>query len=171
MAVFQVACSAFFMFSILNTVQSDSYKEIQIADNIVKPGVFKYQDNYYMVGRNQSEHFMLKSSKDLLTWKIESYSLLGDDGYPKWADRKFKLNSPEIHVVQNKFNLYFFAENSDKNGYSIGVATADTLLGPYMDVGGPLLANDDSNNAWPNIAREGTYKYKYKCIIKNNYIV
>jgi len=159
MGVIQVACSAFFMFSILNTVQSDSYKEIRIAeDGITEPGVFKYQNIYYMVGRKKL-YFTLKSSKDLLTWKNESYPLMSDVDSPKWADRRYhNIFNPEIHVVQNKFNLYFQARNSETKKYCIAVATADTILGPYRDIGRPLLSIDESVG-YPHITNEGRYVY------------
>jgi len=155
MAVFQVACSAIFVFYILNIVLSDSFTKIEIADDIKEPGVFKYQDNFYMVGRND-DRIILKSSKDLITWKIESDSLLGDDPFLKWVERRYGINGPEIHVVQSKFNLYFNAKHFETNKFSIGVATADTLLGPYRDIGRPLLAIDQSAVGWPHIAHEGT---------------
>jgi len=164
MAAIQVACSAIFMFYILNIVQSNSYSKIQIADDIMDPGVFKYLDNFYMVGRN-GNRIILKSSKDLLTWKIESNSLLGGDLLPKWVERGSIIISPEIHLVQSKFNLYFYANHFETNKFSIGVATADTVLGPYRDIGRPLLAIDNLEISRPHIAHEGTcilYSRSYK---------
>jgi len=156
MAVFQVVCFALFMFYFLNTVQSDSYTKIQITDGIEHPGVFTYNDNYYMVGKN-GRRVILKSSRDLLTWKIVSYSLLDDD--PKWAKGSI-IYSPEIHINPTygykKFNLYFHAEDSEKGGYRIGVAQAKTLLGPYRDIGGPLI---ESKEQYPQII------YKGMCIL------
>jgi len=168
MGVFQVACSAIFMFYILQyIVQSDSFAIIQIANDFWEPGVFKYQDKFYMVGRNKKNDtgFSLKSSKDLLKWDIESNSLLSDEGYPKWVKRKHEIYCPEIHIVQNKFNFYFYAYNTEKETYNIGVLTADTILGPYRDVGRPLLALKSSWIAYPHIAHEGRcifYSGSYK---------
>jgi len=111
-----------------------------------------------MVGRNgnNSDHIILKSSNDLLVWKNESNSLLGDDRFPKWVDRRYGIRSPEIHFVQSKFNLYFYATNLETGKESIGVATADTPLGPYRDIGRPLLAIDQTVIIRPHIAHDGT---------------
>ena len=55
--------------------------------------------------------------------------------------------APDIQLVNGKYIVYFSARQSGNDKLSIGAAisTTDSALGPYQDIGQPLL----TNNAFP----------------------
>jgi len=145
------------MFYFLNRVKSISYTNTVITNDVEDPAVFKFRDEYHMVGIKGSSS-QIKSSKDLLTWKIESNSIFGDDGFPKWADKEFGIRSPEVHAIGDKFNLYFWTLNNERRYYKIAVATAENPSGPYKDSGRPLFSIE-GHVIFTHIAQEGTVSY------------
>lgn len=60
---------------------------------------------------------------------------------PGWALPNDAFWAPELHAVGNRILCYFTARSAQNNALSIGVAWADNVLGPYHDVGGPLVNN------------------------------
>jgi len=147
-----VVYNSLFLFYFLCQVYSESYEKLLIVRYADRPGVVKLHETYYMVD-SDSKMF---SSKDLKVWAREKVSLFdNNNGQPKWTNNKNFL-SPEIHFINNKYNLYFDNDLNKKNKWVLGVATSDSPLGPFKDYGSPLLSIDNGD-AWnPHIAHEGT---------------
>ncbi|HPY16328.1 MAG: Beta-xylosidase [Deltaproteobacteria bacterium ADurb.Bin207] len=103
------------------------------------PGVVFDGTQYVMActGGGSGDAFPLRHSDDMVHWKWKGYIFPTKDR-PSWAVSHFW--APEIHKIGSKFVAYFTAKH--KNGaLSIGAATASAALGPYKDIGKPLLNN------------------------------
>ncbi len=99
-------------------------------------------DTYYMYGTGGvKEGFMAYSSKDLQNWESEGqvYNTHQKNG---WGIKDFW--APEVYFLKGKFYMFYSAhwrvnpENEVEN-YKIGVAVADSPVGPFEDLTGKPL--------------------------------
>jgi GH43 family beta-xylosidase len=109
---------------------------------------------YYMVCTGG--HFYIRRSADLVLWEDTGQAVL-PAGKPPWAANGGRNWAPEIHRVGTGYVAYFTAADAD-NRLAIGAAWAMDPLGPYVDVGAPLVqdplgvidatffADDDGSN-------------------------
>ncbi len=99
--------------------------------------ILKVGDVYYLTGtspeffKGDNPGVGVYSSKDLVNWKFEKYIIdstkIADDA---WCKHRFW--APEIHPINNKFYCAFTCCNETTNyPYSVGIAVADDVLGPY----------------------------------------
>ncbi|HZP82378.1 MAG TPA: glycoside hydrolase family 43 protein [Chthonomonadaceae bacterium] len=118
------------------------------------PFVWKYGGEYYAIGtgafeaRGQLDEaeaaatgfsaemriFPLLRSDDFVTWRYAGHALLPPDpalGASFWA--------PEVAYHDGVFYLYYSVGHEDKN-HQLRVAASTHPLGPYTDLGEPLLA-------------------------------
>ncbi len=98
------------------------------------PGVLKWDNRYYMVSTSGVPSFQIYYSDNLVTWRASGASVF--NGSHPWGIDRFW--APEIHRVGNRFAVYYSAGSS--TGLDVGVATADNILGPYTDLGQPLIS-------------------------------
>ena len=119
-------------FSFRYTQCGGLYANPVVPEDCPDPGVARDGDRYVMVctgGR-----FKLFTSPDLVTWTREGAALAE---IPGWS-----INShwaPEIHeVAPGRWITYFSARHRDGD-LALGAAVADNALGPYVDIGRPLL--------------------------------
>ncbi|MGJ1236195.1 MULTISPECIES: glycoside hydrolase family 43 protein [Sphingobacterium] len=96
-------------------------------------------DRYYLYGTGGTENgFIAYSSKDLKTWTKERK--VYDANQPNgWGEKDFW--APEVYRVNNKYYMYYSAHWKDNpkqhiENYRIGVAVADSPLGPFKDLTG-----------------------------------
>lgn len=80
--------------------------------------------------------FPLLRSDDFLTWHFAGNALLRPD--PALGDNFW---APEVAYCDGKFYLYYSVGHEDKN-HQLRVATSDSPLGPYQDVGSLLDPSD-----------------------------
>ncbi|HPB95586.1 MAG TPA: glycoside hydrolase family 43 protein, partial [Polyangiaceae bacterium] len=100
------------------------------------PGVVFDGTQYVMACTGGSKNaFPLRSSPDLVHWKSKGH-IFPAASKPKWAVTNFW--APEIHPVANGYVAYFTAQHTN-GARSIGAATAPSALGPFEDIGKPLL--------------------------------
>ncbi|HIK16976.1 MAG TPA: glycoside hydrolase family 43 protein [Leptolyngbyaceae cyanobacterium M33_DOE_097] len=109
------------------------------------PFVWQYQGIYYAIGTGPAEAagqvdeahqrrvFPLLQSDDLVTWQIAGNALLRPD--PALGDNFW---APEVAYEAGLFCLYYSVGHEDKN-HQLRVATSSNPLGPYQDVGEPLV--------------------------------
>ncbi|NMH99530.1 family 43 glycosylhydrolase [Pseudonocardia acidicola] len=97
------------------------------------PGVLQWGGRYYMVSTSGTPTFAIYVSDDLVNWQPTGRSVF--NGTHPWGTTNFW--APELHRVGNRFAVYYAA--SDGAHMSVGVATANTILGPYTDLGRPLV--------------------------------
>ncbi|GAA6620328.1 glycoside hydrolase family 43 protein [Scytonema sp. NUACC26] len=137
-----------------NITQTRTYINPVYKGYFADPFVWKYQDVYYAIGTGAAEAegqideisdatstgstnnlcvFPLLRSFDFLNWHFVGNALKRPDsalGDNFWA--------PEVAYSDSKFYLYYSVGHEDKN-HQLRVATSDTPLGPYEDVGEPLV--------------------------------
>ena len=80
---------------------------------------------------------------------------------PRWATRDFW--APEIHKLGERYVLFFSARHVDGD-LAIGAASADDVLGPYRDLGTPLLRDANPGVIDPHAfrAEDGTLYLVWK---------
>jgi GH43 family beta-xylosidase len=109
------------------------------------PFVWQYQGAYYAIGTGPAEAvgevdelgkqkvFPLLRSSNLVDWQFAGNALQRLDhtlGNNYWA--------PEVAYSDGIFYLYYSVGHEDKN-HQLRVATSSDPLGPYQDIGEPLL--------------------------------
>lgn len=80
--------------------------------------------------------FALRTSPDLVHWTRVGEVLAES---PAWATDSFW--APELHRVGAGWVAYYSARQAADGSFALGAATASTALGPYADLGRPLLAD------------------------------
>jgi arabinan endo-1,5-alpha-L-arabinosidase len=144
-AVVAVACSAHPASSVADpapacvqdAVPCGLYENPVIDSDCPDPGVL-FEDGLYVLTCTSGDApaaYPIRTSSDLVTWT--SHGHVFPEGHrPTWAVGDFW--APEIHKVGDHYVAYFSAR--DRNGrLSIGAASATNLLGPFADLGHPLV--------------------------------
>lgn len=101
------------------------------------PGVLRVGDEYFMVCTSGHYGYPIRSSTDLVSWENRG-TVFTDASHPAWATGNFW--APEIHAVNSEFVVYFSATNGATGTFAIGAARASSVLGPYQDIGHPLVS-------------------------------
>lgn len=86
--------------------------------------------------------YYVYSSSDLKEWKNEGVALDAKNGQISWANGNLWAPAA-IEVKQKdgsyKYFLYYSANPKEKGGKKIGVAVADSPVGPFVDFGKPIV--------------------------------
>ncbi len=136
------------------TLKTRTYTNPVYRGYFADPFVWEYQGVYYAIGTGAAEAegqveeiadaahtnstdelrvFPLLRSEDFLNWQSAGNALLRPDsalGDNFWA--------PEVAYCEGTFYLYYSVGHEDKN-HQLRVATSNEPLGPYQDVGEPLV--------------------------------
>lgn len=113
------------------------YQNPVIPTDCPDPGVL-YDGSKYVLSctsGDAADAFPIYTSPDLVNWTRHG-NIFPSASKPKWATGDFW--APEIHKVGSQFIAYFSAQNSDGK-LSIGAASASSSLGPFTDIGAPLI--------------------------------
>lgn len=113
------------------------YTNPTIPRNCPDPGVLQDGSRYVLscTSGGAAAAFPLYTSPDLATWTAVGH-VFPSGGRPAWATDDFW--APEIHAIGDHYVAYFSARASDGK-LSIGAARAPTPLGPFTDLGAPLI--------------------------------
>jgi beta-xylosidase len=126
-------------------VETQTYTNPVYQSYFADPFVWKYQGVYYAIGTGPAEAegqveeigkrrvFPLLRSDDLVNWHFAGNALMRPD--PALGDNFW---APEVAYCDGTFYLYYSVGHEDKN-HQLRVATSNEPLGPYQDVGEPLL--------------------------------
>lgn len=86
--------------------------------------------------------YYVYSSSDLKEWKNEGVALDAKNGQISWANGNLWAPAA-IEVKQKdgsyKYFLYYSANPKEKGGKKMGVAVADSPVGPFVDFGKPIV--------------------------------
>lgn len=117
-----------------------TYQNPLCADNCPDPAILRVGRTYYLYSTsgNALNAFPIRRSTDLVRWERAGY-LFPAGQRPAWARCDFW--APEVHRVGRRYIAYFTARDATRR-LSIGVATSDSPLGPWMDSGAPLIRNE-----------------------------
>jgi GH43 family beta-xylosidase len=99
------------------------------------PGVLEDGNTYYMVC-TPGWAYPIRSSTDLVHWSLQGTVFTGAS-HPTWATTNFW--APELHKVGGKYVVYFSAVNGATGAFAVGAGSSSTALGPYQDIGHPLV--------------------------------
>eukprot|EP00056_Hartaetosiga_gracilis_P016348 m.243029 g.243029 ORF g.243029 m.243029 type:complete len:345 (+) comp39807_c0_seq1:8-1042(+) len=142
-------------------VATDTYTNPVVDQtNVPDPGVLYHNNLYYAVttSGNAADKFPIRTSHDLVNWTLSGFVFPnGSKGTPKWGVSDFW--APEIHFISDKqFNVYFAARNSNGT-LCVGVATGPSPLGPFTDIGEPLVDTPGMGNIDASFFRDGEKDY------------
>ncbi|HET6613728.1 MAG TPA: glycoside hydrolase family 43 protein [Kofleriaceae bacterium] len=114
------------------------YQNPVVDKSCADPGVTKDGDRYVMVctSGNAAAAFPIRTSRDLVHWKANGH-VFSAEARSAWADGDFW--APEIHRVGDHWVVYFSARNKADGKLAVGAGTATDILGPYTDIGHPLV--------------------------------
>jgi GH43 family beta-xylosidase len=114
------------------------YTNPVVANDCPDPGVLRDGAQYVMActSGNAPDSFPIRTSPDLVTWTSRGF-IFPAGHHPTWAASDFW--APEIHRVGTGYVAYFSARNSADGHLSIGAASATSALGPFTDIGHPLV--------------------------------
>lgn len=124
------ACSMSFLYEQCGGL----YANAVVATDCPDPGVVKDGSRYVMACTGGG--FPLRTSTDLVSWKTAG-QIFPAGSSPKWAVGLFW--APEIHRVGARWVAYFSAKYGADGSLAVGAATAADPLGPYTDLGKPLV--------------------------------
>lgn len=114
------------------------YQNPVVPTSCPDPGVLAIAGSapdYYMVCTGGA--FPIRRSAELVFWD-DSGSRVFPAGRPPWALNATRDWAPEIHQVGSRYVTYYTALDANSR-LSIGAASATAPLGPYTDVGAPLV--------------------------------
>lgn len=113
------------------------YTNPVFGEDCPDPGVIHDGTRYVMTctGGGGGNAYPIRTSTNLVDWKWHGH-IFTPDTIPSWT--KSHYWAPEIHKVGSKFIAYFTAMHKD-NVLCVGAATSDSALGPFKDIGKPLL--------------------------------
>jgi len=110
-----------------------------VLPSCADPGVTVDQGRYYVTCTGGG--FPIYSSTSA-TSGFKQVGKIFPNGGPSWSDGNHW--APEIHHVGSGFVAYFTARNKANGKNAIGAARATSILGPYVDIGKPLVASTGS---------------------------
>ncbi len=127
------------------------------------PDILGIGAHYYMTctGRSDGNTYPIYESTNLVRWTRAGWIFPSDQPQPSWATGNYW--SPELHHAGTGIAAYF-SMRTEAGHSAIGVATAPTPLGPFVDRGTPLLAPEDASasDAHVLLAADGVRYLYYK---------
>ena len=121
------------------------------------PQILLHNGKYYCYATSHPKGFLARESDDLICW---SEPVICFDASDNWGDNSYW--APEVVYLNGRFIMHYTARDVKKNDtLYLGVAVADSPLGPFRDVhGAPMFdfgyaAIDGS----VLITEEGNYLY------------
>lgn len=102
--------------------------------NIGDPQILLYEDTYYCYATyrgGSTEGFYVWTSTDLTNWSEPQLAFRAIDS---WGEGKFW--APEVVFHNGKFVMHYSAKSRAHQSLRIGVAVADSPMGPFRDVHG-----------------------------------
>jgi len=149
-----VANTFFILFVVSTAIDAREFTKIMKGRF---PFVTKFNGLYFMetihtIGdqKNLAKKIATYTSSDLMSWKFENLAI--DSGnFPVWASENY-LWGPKIYQFGDNYNLYYYGYKKNSITCAIGVATAPTPYGPFVDLGKPLWEEPGESLYYPNIA-------------------
>jgi GH43 family beta-xylosidase len=113
------------------------YKNPVLPVDCADPGVVHDGTQYVATctSGGAADAFPLRTSKDMVTWTWAGH-IFPSARKPTWARGDFW--APEIHRVGTGYIAYYTARHADGK-LSIGAATGPSAVGPFTDIGVPLV--------------------------------
>lgn len=126
-------------------VSAATFTNPVVCINSPDPGVLGSADGGFVAvtssgGRIASDVFPLRSSPNLVDWRLET-AIFPRDTHPRWASPPFY--APEIHgpisgTGKARFWAVYDATENATGAMVVGAAWAKSPTGPFTDLGKPL---------------------------------
>lgn len=125
-----------------------TFKDVSVHD----PSIIKEDDTYYIFG----SHLAAAKTKDFMNWSMigngaNAANLLFDNVKKElaktfeWAQTKTLWAPDVIKLKDGRYYMYYCACQGSSPLSSMGIAVADTVEGPYKDLGIILKSGMDSD--------------------------
>jgi len=110
-----------------------------VAENCPDPHVLNVDGTFYMVSTSHVlPAFPIRASTNLVDWHEMGVSVFTRANRPKWATGHFW--APEMHRVGEYYVVYYTARSRFTGRLCIGASVARDPIGPYRDIGRPLVS-------------------------------
>lgn len=123
------------------------------------PYILRDNNKYYLYATSAADGFLVWESTDLINWTppIKCYQ----KNENSFGDSKFW--APEVYKFENKYLMYYTAnwKNHSKEALRIGLAIANSPLGPFEDLNKELPLFDLGRGALDGHVLIGYDKRKY----------
>lgn len=119
-----------------------AYQNPIVAENAPDPQVLYDEPSgtFYMVSTSgRLPAFPIRLSTDLVNWRPTGEYVFTEANRPKWARGSYW--APELHRVGDIYICYFTARSRVTGRLCIGAAGARRPIGPYRDLGRPLISS------------------------------
>jgi arabinan endo-1,5-alpha-L-arabinosidase len=130
-----------------------TYTNPVYTSDFADPTVIRGHDGWFYAYATNTEvndtlyHIQVAKSPDLVQWKIAGDAL---PIKPTWADKDFWAPHVLYDARQKQYYLYYSGESPrDKIGKCIGVAVSKNPIGPFIDIGKPLVCGEGFINIDP----------------------
>ena len=147
--------SLFLLFTIVNNQDKFCMKTIIKDMYTADPAPMVYDDTLYLYTTHDEDkiindfytmkNWYVFSTKDMVNWEKHGQILSLDD-IPWAVDRAW---APQCVERNGKFYFYFPVQS--RAGVDVGVAVADSPIGPFKDIGKPLVSQGDWNDIDPTV--------------------
>lgn len=140
-------------------LQDASFANPVLDADFPDPTVIRVPGGYYAYATQTQRdgkwiNIQLARSTDLVHWRYGGDAL---PAKPRWAATTQDFWAPHVEHVGKRWVMYYSAkpDNSDeRHGLCLGVATAASAAGPFVDVGRPLLCGAGFVNIDPMAFRD-----------------
>jgi arabinan endo-1,5-alpha-L-arabinosidase len=105
------------------------------------PTLLRAADGWYYayatqtIGSHRKTNISAARSRDLIRWELLPDAL---PRKPGWASTTQNFWAPHVLQDRGTYYLYFSAEPDTRDGMCLGVATATSPSGPFVDSGAPM---------------------------------
>ena len=129
-----------------------------IINSYLADPFIRFEDGYYYffaTGEAQDKHFIpIYRSKNMASWEFVR-GAVANGSKTDWNYKHFW--APEVMKINGKFYLYYTAspdESPANSGNRVGVAIADSIQGPYKNIG--VVVPNGSIDGHPVIDKDGS---------------
>jgi arabinan endo-1,5-alpha-L-arabinosidase len=147
----------------LNSLESNTYKNPVINYSLPDPTVIQANDGYfYLYATEDIRNTPIYRSQDLVNWKFVGTAFT--DATRPTFEPKGGLWAPDINYINGKYVLYYsMSVWGGEWTCGIGVATADKPQGPFTDRGKLFRSNEIGvkNSIDPFYVEESGKKYLF----------
>lgn len=147
-----------------NLYDVEALKEEKLwgINNVHDPGIYKDGEWYYVfstdadISGKPGSGVQVRKSKDLIHWEWVGHAFEGVPYEAKEWTQAEGLWAPDVTKIGDTYYLYYAASQFGKTRSFIGVATSNSVEGPWEDQGEVFKTyEDDVNNAIdPNIIHD-----------------
>ncbi|SRR5690606_14119608 len=152
-----------------NLVTTSYTNPVYYHDAADPSSVLKDEDGYYYIVTTQSNYtgtvkrLPIIRSLDLVNWELVG-EVFSNTNLPDWTSKtNIHLWAPDLVKHEGKYYVYYSANVNDSEiEMAIGVAVADSITGPYVDKGEPIVTGPRFTTIDPYIFKDDDGKrYMY----------